>query len=283
MLTLAESRKNVTRGSSATAIGSASPTPRFLGLRLAWQKHFSPFKTYLRRDRGVIVFLNPKVGTTMFRSVLMDALKASGAKTQLSRWWPLRHTRRLLTAPPADFLHAALHPERYTAYAFVRNPYSRLLSAWRDKFAARHDDAAPPRALARTLPGLRKFAASRGLPLAADDAKVPFATFVAYVEWQHEGTRDHHWDTQRSVLCSDYIPYGRLFKMETEFTAGVIAILTHLGLPTEGVAEKLAQPMNASRKLSQPAYNADLAARVERIYACDFERLGYDRESWRGM
>ena len=280
---------SIANQSHPTVVHVARPTTqpaarqRFLGLRLAMQRHFSPFKTYLRRDRGVVVFLNPKVGTTMFRSVLMEALKKSHAKTLLGRYWPLRHTRRLLTAPPTDFLHAALHPDHYTCYCFVRNPYSRLLSAWRDKFAARHDDANPPRALARTLPGLRKFAEQHGLPTEAADAKVPFPTFVAYVESQRKGARDHHWDTQRSVLCSDYIHYSRMFQMETEFAPGIVAILAHLGLPTAGVAEKLAQPMNASRKLSEPAYDEALAERVYRIYACDFERLGYDRDSWRGL
>jgi hypothetical protein len=262
---------------------SQAAIPRLFALRMIGRRHFSPFKTYLRSDRGVAVFLNPKVGSTMFRNVLLDALNRAGALPLLGPRWPIRPIRRMLTAPATDFLHAALYPDRYACYAFVRNPYTRLLSAWRDKFSRAHDAAHPPRALARTLPAVRRFASRRSLPLEDAAAHVPFATFVAFVESQTEGRRDHHWDTQRSVLFTDLVAYRRTFKLETEFAAGVEEILTRLELPTAGVSEKLARPLNASRQLTQPAFDAELAERVYRIYAGDFEQFGYERDSWQGL
>lgn len=258
-------------------------SPPLFALRLLTRRHFSPFKTYLRRDRGVAVFLNPKVGSTMFRNVLLDALERAGEPPRLGRYWPIRPIRRMLTAPLTDFLHAAWRPDRYACYSFVRNPYARLLSAWRDKFAVRGGEEHVPRALARTLPDLRRFALRRGLATEAPDALVPFPTFVAFIESQPEGRRDHHWDTQRSVLFADLVRYERLFPMETQFAAGMAEILERLGLPSGGIADRLKQPLNASRKLAEPAYDAGLAQRVYRIYACDFERFGYERDSWQGM
>ena len=270
-------------GPARLKLDQAPAIPRLLALRLIGRRHFSPFKTYLRRDRGVVVFLNPKVGTTMFRNVLLDALSRANAPPLLRLPWPIRPIRRMLTAPATDYLHAALHADRYACYCFVRNPYARVLSAWRDKFSLRHDETHPPRALKRTMPALQRFAVAHGLPLQSADARVPFATFVAYIESQREGKRDHHWDTQRSVLFTDLIRYERAFKLETDYAEGMAEILSRLGLPTDGIADKLARPLNASGRLARPAFDAALAERVWRIYASDFEQFAYERDSWQGL
>ncbi len=41
--------------------------------RALGQRHFSPFKTYVNRERRTVVVLNPKVGTKSFRQILTDA------------------------------------------------------------------------------------------------------------------------------------------------------------------------------------------------------------------
>jgi hypothetical protein len=252
-------------------------------LPIVSRPHFSPFKLYIRRDLELAVFLNPKVGTTTFRQILVEGLQAAGAAPGLSRLWPLRDSRRYLSAPPADYLDLLLHPQRYQFHCFVRNPYARLLSAWKNKFVLDENGASAIRSMRSELPVVRHFAERRELAGADAGSPVPFATFVAYVESLREGRRNQHWDTQRSVLATDLINYDHVYQMETEFADGMTQILTRVGLSEAWVAERLQKPRNASRKLHEPAYDADLASRVYQIYREDFEQFGYDRSSWQGL
>jgi hypothetical protein len=200
----------------------------------------------------------------------------------LSRAWPINLTRRYLTASLSDHFDLLRHPERYEFITFVRNPYARLISAWKDKLASGGDQPAGRSARKATV-AVRRFAAARRLPGEEADSPIPFATFVAFVESQPEGRRDQHWDTQRSVLLTDLIPFSRIYHMETEFRSGVTEILTRMGLPESWAAERLQHPQNATRKLAQPVFDESLAERAFRCFAGDFDEFGYDRESWRGL
>ncbi len=266
---------------------SPSAPPALSAGSSAWtvfrQPHFSPFKCYLRRDLGLGVLLNPKVGSTAFRRILVEGLAAAGARPLLGPWWPVNRTRRYTTAPLGDYFHAFNHQEAYDFRCFVRNPYARVLSAWNDKLVKGFHAPQYPRSMRRLVPELRRFAATRGLPGATDDAPFPFASFLAYIESQPEGTRNQHWDTQRSVLLADHVAYRQMHHMETEFVAGMTDILGRVGIPAAWVAEKLARPTNASGRIAEPVYTDALAERVYRLYAVDFARFGYARDSWQGM
>lgn len=268
---------------SHAAISPPAAVPRFGALPVLLRRHFSPFKTYVRRDLGLAVFLNPKVGSTSFRKILVEGLQSSGIPPMLGSYWPINLQRRYLTAPPTDYLDALLHPDRYQFYAFVRNPYARLLSAWKDKIAGHDRQDAFPRGVRRLGRDLRRFAASHDLPGGRAGTTIPFATFVAFVASQREGARNHHLDTQRSVLFTDVIRYQRIFRMESEFAAGMTEILTRIGLPRSWVAEKLQHPQNASQKIRTAQYDAAIADQVHRVFAADFEDFGYDRDSWQGL
>jgi len=252
------------------------------GLALLRRRHFSPYKTYIRRDLGLVVYFNPKVGSTTIKRLLVEGLQTLGVKPMLSRVWPINETRRYLTASLTDHYDLLRNPQRYQFFTFVRNPYARLVSAWKDKLALSGDDR-NARSVRKATALVRRFAVERGLPGNELESAIPFATFVSYVESQDEGRRDQHWDTQRSVLLTDLIPFSRIYRMETEFAAGVTEILTRLGLPEAWAAERLEHPQNASRKLKQPVFDEHLAERVYRCFAPDFEEFGYDRESWRGL
>ena len=266
-------------------ISSRSDQPHswLRALQIASRRHFSPYKLYVRRDLGLAVALNPKVGSTTFRRVLVEGLQAAGAAPRLSRLWPMRQSRRYLTASPSEYFDLLRRPQQYDLHCFVRNPYGRLLSAWKDKFTL--DDTGEPKArsMHSELPIVRRFARRAGLPGAEDGSEMPLETFIAFVESQAEGRRNQHWDTQSAVLACDTFQYNHVWKMETDFADGMTAILTHVGLPPEWVRERVSKPNNASRKLNRPVYNAELAERVFRIYEKDFDTFNYDRDSWQAM
>jgi hypothetical protein len=262
---------------------STRPSPISRVAAVLASPHFSPYKTYVRRDRGLVVLLNPKVGSTMFRKVLVEGLRNVGGRPFLGAWWPLNVTRRYMTAPLADYWNAFAHPERYRFYCFVRNPYARLLSAWNDKMVKGHASDQYPRSMRPLVPRIRRFAASNGLAGSEPGSVIPFSTFVSYVESKPEGRRNQHWDTQRSVLLADLVDYHRVYRMETDLVVGTTEILTQLGIPEEWVVEKLQKPENASGRVRERVYDEGLAERVHRLYAVDFERFGYDLESWREL
>ena len=246
-------------------------------------RHLRPHKVYLRRDVGLALFYNPKVGTKTFRSILHEGLQHIGAKPRVPFYYPINRQRRYVFSPIADYLHFARHTNHYDCYAFVRNPYKRFLSAWKEKFSRAHTLDKVGRNVGQLLPQLRRFALKHGLPGSEEKSAVPFETFLIWTESQQEGQRDHHWDTQRAVLHLDKIKYRRLFRMETEYTEGLMEVLTRAGIPESLIAERSGRTRNATPPLADPVYNEEFADRIYKIYEYDFERLGYEKDSWRGV
>ena len=230
----------------------------------------------------MVMIFNPKVGTTTLRSALMEGLEAAGHRPRVGPYWPINRARRFLMAPPTEFLDALMHPGRYEFFAFVRNPYARIVSAWNNKFAHCHEGD-QPRFTKRSAPALRRFAARHGLPGGDVNEAIPFETFLQFVESQPEGRRDHHWDTQRAVLHLDGVNYYKLFRIESDFEAGAMEVLSRAGVDREWLQKRLEKPRNVSPQLRQPVLDEELAERVYRLYECDFQRLDYDRDSWRGV
>lgn len=253
--------------------------------RALGQRHFSPFKTYVNRERRTVVVLNPKVGTKSFRQILTDALRELRGVTDPSegRYRLFKKAREFQFAPIRDYAHAFRFPAEYQFFCFVRNPYARLRSAWQNKFAYGHELGYSRSIRRRELPRLRRFARARDLPGGIDGAAIPFTTFLEYVESAPAGRRDHHWDEQHFVLLMDQIRYEQCFRLEFEFETGMRRILERLGLTGPAVEQMLATRKNASPAQEAPVYTEDLAARVYRLYARDFVLFGYAEDSWRGL
>jgi len=262
------------------------PAPGWRGfLSMLGERHFSPFKTYVNRARRTVVILNPKVGTKTFRQALVDGLREVHGITDPSegRYRLFRNARRFPFAAPGDYAHALRFPGEYQYFCFVRNPYARLRSAWQNKFACGHEQGYSRSIRRRELPRLRRFAGAAGLPGGAAGQAIPFATFLAYVESQPAGRRDHHWDDQHQVLLMHRIRYAQCFRMEAEFRAGLQAIFARLGLAGPAIERALDTERNVSPRQQIPVYDPELAARVHRLYQRDFELFGYPQDSWYGL
>lgn len=249
------------------------------------RKHFSPFKTYVNREHRTVVVLNPKVGTKSFRQALTDGMREIFGVTDPSngRYRLLKKAREFQFAPIRDYAHAFRFPGEYQFFCFVRNPYSRLRSAWQNKFAYGHVQGYSRSIRRRELGRLRRFASAAKLPGGDEGAAIPFETFLAYVESQPAGQRDHHWDEQCLVLLMDEIRYERWFRMEGEFAAGMRQIFERIGLVGPAMEKILGTQKNTSPKDEAPVYTPELAARVHRLYARDFATFGYAEDSWRGL
>jgi chondroitin 4-sulfotransferase 13 len=249
------------------------------------ERHFSPFKTYVDRAQRTVVVLNPKVGTKTFRQALVDGLREvrGQADPSAGRYRLFRNARRFPFAPLSDYIHALRCPAEYEFFCFVRNPYARLRSAWQNKFAYGHTEGYSRSIRRRELPRLRRFARGASLPGARDGEAIPFTTFLAYVESQPSGARDHHWDDQHKVLLMHRLRYAACFHMEGEFTLGLERILTRIGLAGQSLQRILATQRNVSPRNEAPVYDAQLAERVYRLYREDFTRFAYAADSWHGL
>lgn len=253
--------------------------------RVLRRRHFSPFKTYVNRARRTVVILNPKVGTKSFRQALTDGMREvfGIADPSEGRYRMFRKAREFQFAPLRDYAHAFRFPGEYQFFCFVRNPYARLRSAWQNKFAYGHLQGYSRSIRRRELGRLRRFAAAASLPGGAAGTAITFETFLAYVESQPAGERDHHWDDQYHVLLMDDVQYTAWFRMEGQFTAGMRQIFERIGLVGDAMDRVLATQKNVSPRDEAPVFNEALAARVRRLYARDFATFGYDAESWRGL
>lgn len=253
--------------------------------RILRRRHFSPFKTYVNRERRTVVVLNPKVGTKSFRQALTDGMREIRgiADPSEGRYRLFPKAREFQFAPIRDYAHAFRFPGQYEFYCFVRNPYARLRSAWQNKFAYGHEKGYSRSIRRRELGRLRRFARAAALPGGAQGSAIPFETFLAYVESQPSGRRDHHWDDQHHVLLMQDVHYARCFRLEGEFAAGLRHIFGRIGLEGPVMDRLLATQKNASPRDEAPVYTQELAARVHRLYARDFALFGYAEDSWRGL
>ena len=251
-------------------------------------RHFSPVKLFIDRTRHVGLMLNPKVLTTFTRSMLADGYCEHHGLTDPSdnRHPHFSVPRRFPVASVRDYVDFFKHPESYDVFAFVRNPYARLVSAWRSKFedvcgnGQIVEDSTYPRSVRkRHLKPLRQFALSKGWEGSEPGSPVPFATFLHYVAERPEGSRDHHWDYQSAVLMCDRLAYHRIYRIEDELEAGFLDFGDRIGFPADWVRERLGQPQNRSSK-GEKVYTVELSELARELCQADLARFGYEENSW---
>ena len=177
-----------------------------------------------------------------------------------------------LSAFSADQQAEILRGPGWRRFAFVRNPYARIYSAYKSKIA---DLTSPYVGVRETI---WRVAGRRQPPKAAP----PFDAFVRYVAQLPDVERDGHWRSQTGVLCLDLVDYGFLGRFE-RLEHDLATVLRSLGAPDE-LHERLDVVVGASARLpAAAAYDDALAQRVYETYEADFETFGYARGSWRDL
>lgn len=153
-------------------------------------------------------------------------------------------------------------------FTFVRNPYSRLVSAYRDKMLNLNGNHT-----------VRKF--NHDLPFPPD--YVPsFDEFVRAATARPDEGCDWHWMSQHRATMCDIIDYDFIGRIET-FEEDFAKVLDAIAVDPARLAgvRSLNRYRPEEEAASGPFYDQALADIVWRRYRRDFERFGYDRESWR--
>ena len=237
------------------------------------ENHFDP-ETYidvLPQYKLIYLFV-PKAASSTIRSVLSSlevGTPPPAPQALLSRRRCGIRSPRL--AGFSVFHQLAKSPDALR-FAFVRNPYARLLSAWTDKFRDKPLIDGNP---SITTYRAHRTAISRSLPDGADQT-LSFPQFVEFATATVEQRIDIHWQRQNDFAAVPGLDLNFIGKVET-FKAHFARVLDHIGV--SGARERyLNLQVNETTNGSwQSYYSNELADRVYRSYERAFDKFGYQR------
>lgn len=213
-----------------------------------------------------------------------------------------------LGALPSHESAALLHEPDVFRFAFVRNPWARLTSAYLNKFIPCRapalgvfDETLGRSSLARwcdeTAARIERFIRRRRSPILPAPRhqrlaeQFTFARFVDYLEKANLRTCDSHWRPQSFFLGQTKWNFiGRFENLSRDFDFVRNRLGSNVALPSENETRyrgvevpqgSLAHaPLSALRtETNYPSYRAfytdELRERVARLYADDVRRFGY--------
>lgn len=155
--------------------------------------------------------------------------------------------------------------QAYFRFSFVRNPYTRSLSAYLDKILHNEWER-------------QRLAPQLGLPA---DGRVSFLDFLAAVRTQDNEDRDIHWRTQHSLLRTDAVPYDFIGRFET-FGAGFERVIDRIA-PGKG-QRALNVRADYHRTDAKSALGRYLGTKerdlVFEIYQDDFKTFSYSADPY---
>lgn len=173
-----------------------------------------------------------------------------------------------ITANEREAKLASLHLEKmpwtcwpelgeWSFVVVVRDPHSRVLSAFMNKFAkSKYVDA---------------FGAYEISP----------AGFAKFVRWLADGgiESDPHWDLQRKLMLLPLEKYDEVIRFET-YGAQMRDLLQRRGVAPSSTIDALighadGRPLRAADEKQASFYTPELRALVRELYRADFEALGY--------
>ncbi len=195
----------------------------------------------------------PKAANTTITQALFAHTRFRPARAR--RGHPKYQFLRPLFLPPSEVKR--LESQAW-AFTVVRDPYSRVLSAYLDKVGRRRHQG-------------RRFlswAAQHGQP----------ESFLGFCRYLEAGGLflDMHWAPQAEILCLPLERFDFIGRVETlEHDLG--HILQHLfGVAPGAPAPRAGTSTQASERLEE-SYGPEERRIVNRLYARDFEQFGYDR------
>lgn len=178
------------------------------------------------------------------------------------------HARENIPLPPLTALgekdqRDLLEGQDVLRLTIVRNPYARLVSAWRSKVFLCDPSVEDVHAAVRGA-----------APAIGRKHPIGFAEFVSYLESRIGETWDAHWRRQVDLTFPKAFAFTHVGKTEDQDTTR--------GILSRHLNRQVKAAPRANKTFIKPAarYSEDLAQRVYRLYEEDFATFGYDRDSW---
>jgi Sulfotransferase family len=188
-----------------------------------------------------------------------------------------QHTPRLSDLSPEDRMK--IHPDNgWFVFSVLRDPRSRLFSAWQDKYLLRSP--------AYRNKWLRPWAPR--IPSSPKDVTDDFARFVAsrLSDPDHEAFKDPHFMEQTFLLAEHLVPYSHLYDV-SQLTSLKTDLSAHLVRQGHSGRVTIKRFNDAPLSANGALYEGGVREAIEAIYASDFARFGdlwdFDRIESRAM
>jgi len=164
-----------------------------------------------------------------------------------------------------DLFNDIIQSAEYFRFSFVRNPYTRLLSAYLDK-VVKQEPAAE-----------EIFREAGALGIAESAENLSFLSFLRCIESRMSRTRfiDKHWRPQHFQLNPEAIRYDFIGKVET-FEKDMLHLSTKLNRVAPDVQRSYGHETQAGSRVAE-YYNEQTIALLLKIYDKDFEHFSYDK------
>lgn len=222
------------------------------------------YLTHCSKKYNYIYVETPKVACSTIKRVLQiiedDAVRKTSAKKVHDR----SVSPLCIPKDMGEDCGTLFGGDKYFRFAFVRNPFTRILSAYLDKLVENEWERN------RRLPQL-------GL---AKDTKITFIQFLEIVEGQDDLDRDIHWMSQSGILQTGRVEYnfiGRLEQFEQHFKA-VINTISPGYVKELHVQRNDWHKTNASEKVNQYIGKKEKDL-ILKIYDNDFSSFCYSADS----
>lgn len=228
--------------------------------------------------RFIFAFV-PKVACTNWKSILRYM---AGHKDYLDN--RLAHDRKNgglhyldLSGPELDLVMDPGVPK----YSFIRNPYSRALSAYLNKVESRierlevDDEADHFLKVAREIDSFRK--------AKMDTDRHPVIDFQVFLQFLltsgHYFRNDEHWVSQTSLLGWPHVTFdfiGRFENMGPDSAEILARMGCDIGFPSQ---KEVNFPATGAANRLVAYLTPDCARLVEELYAADFDNFDYPRRT----
>ncbi|WP_196799729.1 sulfotransferase family protein [Thioalkalivibrio sulfidiphilus] len=213
-------------------------------------------------DKKYFYVETPKVACTKIKSIL-QVISGYSLPSRLNSIHYREHKKDFVRSI-VDYLdecEAILSNPSVLKFCFVRNPVSRIVSAYKDKILTSEG-----KFWDRYRSSIRAFG---GLP---ENGFISLETFVSWVESVPDAERDIHWRSQFALLRPDVINYDMLGKQET-FDEDLERILQAIGImePRNWVRGR----QNESATIYLQKELSSVLPVIYRIYSKDFDAFSY--------
>ena len=234
--------------------------------------------TYVSRTHRLLYVSVAKAACTAMKHLLAGLEGETFLQSASPASWEVEpdlvvHDRQRWQMPSlADLTEAELNEvlagDRYFRFALVRNPFTRVFSAWQSKLLLRE----PLQVVAyRDAPFFNLEVRSM------DDIAPAFEGFLEFVaRYERPSIRNDHWAPQTALLFRDRISYDNIGKVEnvSDLLSGLGGHLARLGATLPPLARR-----NESLIPWDPALLTQRSVELIReLYKDDFEVLGYAPE-----
>ncbi|MEM7371120.1 MAG: sulfotransferase family protein [Bacteroidota bacterium] len=204
-----------------------------------------------------------KVGCSTIKKLLIKAEYGDLVDAKAADHVHFRDFSPLLNAKQVGDFREFVHREDIFSFCFVRNPYSRLLSAYLDK-------------IAKQKPEHQELMIQLGYGPFSEKI-LSFEEFVNAVIDQPVLTMNTHWRTQYYATFQHGITYDFIGRFES-FEQDLRIAMDRIGIDMDTYYQVQAgHATHASQKLDA-YYTPDLAEKVYRKYLIDFEHFSYPKE-----